>query len=561
MKLRPYQQDAVDAVLREWESKRSTLVCLPTGMGKTVLFSHVIHARRDHGRSMVIAHRDELIHQAANKIEAVTGSRPDIEKAELRANESNLMRRADVVVSSVQTLAHGKGARLKRFDPSQFTELIIDEAHHATANSYRSIVKHFLEGNPACRSLGVTATPIRADNVGLKHVYDSVAYRMDIREAIDAGWLAPITVRTVTVRSIDLAPLRSSKGDFKPGELSKLMSQRKNLYGVAIPTIEAAAGRRTLIFCAGVGQAESLANILNEEQPGSAACIHGGTHAVERKRLLGDYAAGRLQFLTNVGVFTEGFDEPGIQLIALARPTKSVGLMTQMIGRGTRTLPGTIDGIDDAPQRLAAIKASDKPNCEIIDFVGQMGRHKLASPADLLAGSKPPDIQRDARALMRQSVEPIDPREAIQQAEKLAEQRAKRAAAAQQQKSKQAAERQFDAKVTYHFGQTNPFDILDISAGTTNGQSPASATSAQISQLKQWGINATEMSRADAGKLCGDKQRRLKHGLATFKQLALLKRCGYQPIEVRDVSRTRAAFLIDEAKRNNWQRPVAMAAW
>lgn len=202
MNLRPYQAAASDAIFKEWQDNDSTLVVMPTGGGKTVLFADVIR-RVFPRRALVIAHREELIFQARDKIQRVTGLSADVEMGEYRA-EGGLFEQARVVVSTIQTQCSGGdgGGRMSKFDPQRFGVLIIDEAHHATSPSYRRVIDYY-RTNPALKVLGVTATPDRADEEALGQVFQSVAFDYEVLDAIHDGWLVPIEQQMVHVEGLD----------------------------------------------------------------------------------------------------------------------------------------------------------------------------------------------------------------------------------------------------------------------------------------------------------------------------------------------------------------------
>jgi len=303
---------------------------------------------------------------------------------------------------------------MHRFNPDHFSLVIIDEAHHAAAATYREVVGYYAR-NPSAKFLGVTATGDRGDGEGLGCVFDSVAYRYELPAAVRDGWLVRIRQRSVVVEGLDFSKVGTTAGDFNQGDLAAVMEVEKNLHPVAHASIESAlalpigaladlkdhpqrqaclanlsAGRRarkTLVFTVSVAQAERLAEIFNRWIPDSARFVCGETPDRDRRALLADYEAGKFTFLCNVGIATEGFDSPGIELVVMARPTKSRALCVQMIGRGTRPaadLAGALGSMPTASQRCAAIAASDKPWVEILDFVGNSGRHKLVSAADVL---------------------------------------------------------------------------------------------------------------------------------------------------------------------------------
>lgn len=381
MKLRPYQDRCVNAVFDALGSHRSALVDMATGLGKTVIFSHV--ADRWPGRVLIMAHRDELIRQAADKVQAITGVRPGIEMAGERVYENGGIGRPKVVIASVQTLTSGD--RLAKFDPSQFGLVITDEAHRGVAKSYRRVFAYF-DRNPDSRRLGVTATPLRADQLALGQVFETVAFRYPIEDGIADGWLVPVAQHAVHVDGLDFSRLRTIAGDFHEGELEKILTEEAVLHKVAAPVVELAGSRPTLVFCCSVKHAELMAAVLNRYKSHSAEFLCGASDPSHRAERVQAFRAGRLQFLCNCLLMTEGFDAPPTALVVMARPTKSLSLYCQLIGRGTRPLPGVVDGIETPQDRRAAIACSDKPGLLVLDFVGNSGRHQIVTALDVLGG-------------------------------------------------------------------------------------------------------------------------------------------------------------------------------
>ncbi len=315
VQLRPYQTAAVEAVEREFAAgKKRTLLVLPTGCGKTVVFSEVAAREVADGvRVLVLAHRAELLEQANNKLRAA-GVHAEIEQGQRRASS-----RAPVVIASVQTL---RGKRLERYARDAFGLIIVDEAHHRIAKSYGAIADHFV----TARELGVTATADRADGAGLGKVYESVAYTYEIRAAIRDGFLAPIRARRILVDGLDLSAVRTHHGDFDQGELAQVFVDEKALHGVVAPLIELVQRRRTLVFAVDVAHAHALADMINRYKPASAIAIDGSAKPAEREAAISLFRAGTFQFLVNCALLTEGFDAPSIECVALVRPTQSRAL-------------------------------------------------------------------------------------------------------------------------------------------------------------------------------------------------------------------------------------------
>lgn len=404
---RPYQKEAIEAAFREWKTVSSTLIVLPTGTGKSVVFAKILQLwLQEHmGRVMILAHRKELIAQAKAHAEAA-GAVCEIEMAQSKASP-----RCDVVAASIQTLnaaakcfeckginsvdcsvcdGAGRLKRMTRFDPRDFGLIITDEGHHATAESYMDVYTWF-GSNKDNKRLFVTATPERADGAGLHNVCESVAYEMDLRTAIDEGWLCPIRQQFIEVEGLDLSRVSTRKGDLADGELERAfigeddIEQEKLLHAIAKPVLDIADGKQFIVFATGVKHAELLQAAFNAYEA-NVETILGHTDPFKRLEIVQRLKDGSLQGLVNCGVATEGFDCPAVAVVAIARPTKSTSLYMQMIGRGTRPLPGVVDGPKTADDRREAIAASAKTVCTVLDFVGNSGNHKLISVADVLAG-------------------------------------------------------------------------------------------------------------------------------------------------------------------------------
>jgi len=541
MILRSYQTAAVDGIFEAWRTVRSTLLVQPTGTGKTVTFAHVIK-RMPAGRALVLAHREELIFQAADKIARVTGHPPDIEMAEMRADHG-MLGKARVVVSSIQTQCAGRNgdSRMKRFNPQEFSLLVLDEAHHATAPTYRRVVEHYSQ-NPDLKILGVTATPDRHDEEALGQIFNSVAYDYELLDAIRDGWLVPIQQRSVVVDGLDYSGVRTTAGDLNGADLARVMEYEETLHGIAAPTMELAAGRKTLVFAASVAHAERLCEIFNRHRPECARFVTGTTPKDERRGMLADYAAGKFQILVNVGVATEGFDEPGIACVVMARPTKSRALYAQMAGRSTRPLPGLVDAHPEADARRAAIAASAKPASEIIDFVGNSGRHHLITTADILGGNYSDEVVARARAKAEEADgAAVDMAAALVDAEKeLAEER---------ERARRAAIR---AKARYSCQVVDPFNVFHIEPwrerGWDKGRQPSEK---MLALLERNGIDTKGLSFTQAKQLVGEIVHRYLSKQCSFKQARLLARYGYPT----DVPFAEASRLIDALAKNNWKRP------
>ncbi len=546
MRLRPYQTQAIEQTFAAWQEARSLLGVAATGTGKTVIAASVI--ARHPGRTMVVAHREELIFQAADRIQKVTGLEPDIEMAEMRAAEFSLTGKARVVISTIQTqVAGSNGGRMTRFDPSEFSLLVIDEAHHAVAKTYRRVIDHY-RTNPDLQVLGVTATPDRADEEALGRVFEAVAWEFDIRFGITDGWLVPIRQRMVQADGLDLSQVRTTAGDLNGADLARVMEYEVPLHEIVGPTIELAGNRKTLIFAASLAHADRICEILNRHRADSARWVHGGTPKAERRQLFRDYARGEFQYLVNVGVATEGFDDPGVAVVVMARPTKSRALYTQMIGRGIRPLAGIVDHADlwdSAERRCRAIGDSDKPFVEIIDFVGNAGRHRLITTADILGGNVSDEVIEKARARLRRegggdAMQALASAESEIQAER---ERARQAEAARRAK--------LTAKVRFRMQVIDLFDVFGLTPwrerGWEKGRQPSQK---MVDLLEQQGIRTRGLTFARARQLIQEITSRWDSDRCSFKQARILASRGLPT----NVTRERARELIDAiATKEGWQ--------
>ncbi|WP_394831149.1 DEAD/DEAH box helicase [Pendulispora rubella] len=342
--LRPYQRETIDAVLAARRSGvRRMLVSLPTGAGKTVIFSHL--ARLAKRQVLVLAHREELLGQAREKIErAMEGQGVvSIERGAERASED-----AKVLVCSVRSLHEERLARVIR--GRDVGLVIYDECHHAAAEDNLRVLRQLgvFDAMWTGTLLGFTATTARGDGKGLEEVFEQIVYSRTLPQMIEEGYLCPLRGFRIAT-SADLRQLSRTALDFREEELAEAVDIEERNAIVARSIQELARDRRTIAFCVTVGHAINLARSLNVLGV-RAGIVHGAMRKDERAKALAEFREGRTQVLTNVGVLTEGFDDPGVSCIAMARPTRSDGLYAQCVGRGTRLHP-------------------DKKDCLILDFV------------------------------------------------------------------------------------------------------------------------------------------------------------------------------------------------
>lgn len=538
---RPYQTAAHEATLRQLKAYNSTVVVLPTGMGKTVFAAKLI-SEWDRGNCLFLAHTKELIEQAADKLGAELGYRPGVEM-NVQAVETNTFWQGGMtVVGSVQTMYGDR--RLQKYSRHPFGLIVVDECHHATAATYQKVVGYFQAINPGVKVVGITATPNRADGTALGLMFESVAYQMSINDAVTDGWLAPVSQEYVVVDSLDFAGVKTRKNefgeaDFSGAQLEEILVQEEMLHKMAVPTLEKVGDRPTLVFTATVRHAHELAAVLNRYRERSAAAVDGETPKEQRADIVRDFAAGRVQFLCNCAVLTEGFDAPNCAAVVMGRPTKSLSLYTQMLGRGLRPLPGVVDGVADATDRRLAILTSEKPNCLVLDFVGNSNL-KLANAYDVLGGNY--DVE--ARELARREADGRkDVGEAMTQAAALL-----------------ALERQWKERedirareVRYGAFAVDPFDpdAPEVAGSDYTGPARGTATDSQVRLLVNLGVpepTAQRYSKKQAGAVIDS----LAATRCTTKQAAVLRKAGVDP---DGVGMDRASRIIDAIAKNGWQRP------
>lgn len=349
MNLRPYQQQALNAVLSGFREYSKQLCVLPTGGGKTVLFSHLADATE--GRTLVLAHREELVDQAIDKIHKVTGIKAGKEKAEFKATHEH-----EVVVASVQSMIR----RLDRWPDDHFDLIVCDEAHHSISKSWRTVLSHF---DLWANVLGVTATPDRGDKRNLGCYYENVAFEVSMFDLIKQGFLSQIVIKTCPLK-LDISGVKQKAGDYDAGQLGESLDPY--LREIARSIKEHASERRSVVFMPLIATSQKFVAICKEE---GLRAEHVDGYSVDRKEKLERFAACEFDILSNAMLLTEGWDDPGVDCVVNLRPTKSRSLYSQIIGRGTRIAP-------------------DKKNLLLLDFLWMHERHNLVRPAHLVAESE-----------------------------------------------------------------------------------------------------------------------------------------------------------------------------
>lgn len=513
--LRYYQKEAEDRVMDELIllKRHSTLLIMATASGKTVTFAHIANAFVKAGkRVLIIAHREELISQAVRTLIEVTGLNDGFQISVEKANE-NASLFSRIVVASVQTL---KGERLTWWRRNHFQLIIIDEAHHTAAESYLKIIERFNEA----KVLGVTATPDRLDKKGLGQIYDSIAYVYDVFQGIKDGFLSPIISKEVRIHSLDLSKVRKIRGDYSESDLEKELITKPSLYEVAKPTVELSGDRPTIVFGVTVAHARELCEVINTIKPFSADYLHGKDTPERRAEVLQNFREGKIQYLCNCLLFTEGVDLPFVSCIACARPTTSRAMYCQFIGRGMRICDG-------------------KENCLIIDFTDNSSSHKLVCTVDVLAAEDEEEVRikefkmEEVKDLPEFSGNIEDKEE-----DDIKEIDVERRRALEQE------------EVRFKVRILDPFAILGINIKRpkiTHGGIPP--TQNQKDYIAKHGLWREDLTRRQAALICQKISERLKKGLCTPSQARLLSQYGFNP----NYTRVQADAIITEIKRNNWK--------
>ena len=511
--LRPYQQSARDAIHTEWENGHTrTLLVLPTGTGKTIVFASVAADQvRAGDRVLILAHRGELLEQAADKLQRSTGLVSAVEKAESTCLNSWFR----VVVGSVQTLQ--RSARLERFPRDYFGTIIIDEAHHAITDGYRRILDYF-EG---ARVLGVTATPDRGDMRNLGEVFDSLAFEYKLTDAIKEGYLCKIMAQTIPLQ-LDISGVALSGGDYAVGDLGTALDPY--LEQIAAEMAERCKGRKTVVFLPLIRTSQKFRDLLGAHGF-RAAEVNGQSE--DRREVLADFDAGKYNVLCNSMLLTEGWDCPSVDCVVVLRPTKVRSLYSQMVGRGTRLSPGKTDLL-------------------LLDFLWMTDRHELCRPADLVCEDRA--VARQMTETLAESGCPEDIEEAAAQAsEDVVAQR-------EEALAKQLAEqRRKKAKLVDPLQYEMSIQAEDLSGYVpTFGWEAGPPSDKQTAALEKLGILPDAVESAGKAALLLDRlHKRQTEGLTTPKQIRLLERYGFR--HVGSWSFDAASRMINRIAAGGWR--------
>ena len=511
--LRPYQQQARERIHAEWENGHTrTLLVLPTGTGKTIVFASVAadQVRAGH-RVLILAHRGELLEQAADKLQRSTGLVSAVEKAD--ATCLNTWFR--VVVGSVQTLQ--RTARLERFPHDYFGTIIIDEAHHAITDGYRRILDYF----GSAKVLGVTATPDRGDMRNLGEVFDSLAFEYKLTDAIKEGYLCRIMAQTIPLK-LDISSVTMSGGDYAVGDLGTALDPY--LEQIAAEMAQRCKGRKTVVFLPLIKTSQKFRDLMNSHGF-RAAEVNG--QSTDRKEVLADFDAGKYNVLCNSMLLTEGWDCPSVDCVVVLRPTKVRSLYSQMVGRGTRLSPGKTDLL-------------------LLDFLWMTDKHELCRPADLVCEDR--TVARQMTENLAESGCPQDIKEAaVQASEDVVAQR------------EEALAKQLEEQRRKKAKLVDPLQYeMSIQAEDLAGYVPAFGweagppTEQQAAALEKLGILPDAVESAGKASLLLDRlHKRRAEGLTTPKQIRVLERYGFQ--SVGTWSFEQAKHMIDRIAASGWR--------
>ena len=515
MELRPYQIKAVDSILKSWEDgKNKVVLSMATGTGKSNCFSKIIEKRVSNGsKALVLAHREELLTQAADRIKLTTNIDSAMEKASSTAVGSD----KQVVVASVQTLSNDK--RLAKYPSNYFETIVVDEAHHTLADSYLKILNHF----DTAKVLGVTATCDRGDKRSLGEYYEEIAYEYGMRQAIKEGYLSPIKAQMIPLE-LDISDVSLSKGDYALNEVGDALTPYLNQ--IALEMVKYCQNRKTVVFLPLVKISQDFCELLNLHGL-SAVEVNGNSK--DREKILQDFHNGEYQVLCNSMLLTEGWDEPAVDCVVILRPTKVRALYQQMVGRGTRLSPG-------------------KKDLLLLDFLWMTQKHNLCHPSNLICESD--ELADKVMEKVTNSSSGIDILDAEKEVERdiILE---KEEALKKQLEENKKKKRQSVDPIEYALSIADA-DLVDYEPVMMWEQAPASQK--QLDALEKWGIDVSTVTCAGMASLLLDRLfRRKDMNLATPKQIRTLEKFGFYHVGERDFAN--ASKMISLIANNSWKLP------
>ena len=518
MDLRPYQKEAVSAIETEWQDgRKKTLLVLPTGCGKTIVFCRIAENRVKEGeRVLILAHRDELLDQASDKLKRSTGLMTAKEKAE----ETCLGSWFRVVVGSVQSMMREN--RLARFSSDYFTSIIIDEAHHCLTDSYQKVLQHF----DGAKVLGVTATPDRSDMRNLGQYFDSLAYEYTLPRAIREGYLCKIKAMTIPLK-IDITGVKQQSGDFALADVGTALDPY--LEEIAREMSKHCMSRKTVVFLPLIKTSQKMCRLLNEHGF-KAAEVNG--NSPDRAEILADFDQGKYNVLCNSMLLTEGWDCPSVDCIVVLRPTKIRSLYCQMVGRGTRLSPET-----------------GKEELLLLDFLWHTSRHDLCRPAHLICEN--PEVADKMTENMNEDPENAVDIEAAEQAAAQDVMREREEALAKQLQEMRKRKRALVDPLQFEMS----IAAEDLSSYVPSfGWQMAPPSEGQLKALEKRGIFPDQINNAGKAAMLLDRlQKRQMEGLTTPKQIRFLESRGF--LHVGTWTFDSAKHLIDRIAANGWRTP------
>lgn len=515
MELRPYQEKAREAVHEHWMAgTKKTLMVLPTGTGKTIVFSRIIEdIVRMGGRVLVLAHREELLQQAADKLSMLTGLGCGVEKADSYAHDTIF----NVVVGSVQTMM-----RDNRREGHEYTHIIVDEAHHCVSDSYRRVVDHW----PDAFVLGVTATADRGDKRNLGEVFETLAFEYTLPTAIREGYLCPIKALTIPLK-IDLDGVKMTAGDYQAAALGSALDPY--LEQIAGHMAQHCRGRHTVAFLPLIDTSRKFVEFLNAA--GLRAREVNGESS-DRAEALAEFTAGRWDVLCNAMLLTEGWDCPPVDCITVLRPTKVRSLYAQMCGRGTRLYPG-------------------KDHLLLLDFLWHSERHELCRPAHLVC--EDPEISRRVAELLAEESEgeAVDLLEGEESAEGTATEEREESLRKALEEMKHRKRALVDP---LQFEMSVSDNIETYTPASDDLRAMAPPSTAQLAALEKAGIFPDEVKcQGHASRLLDTISKRRMEGMTTPKQIRRLEWFGFNHVGTWQFDQ--AKKLIDRIAGNMWRVP------
>ena len=514
--LRPHQERAVEAIQKGLKEYRSFLDVMPMGTGKTRVATEIARLRK-RDQILFLAHRDEILSQSRDRFSGDTGEVVGLDQAQFFGGDER------IVVGSMATIS--KPTRLERFPPNRFNLVIVDEAHHSSAVSYRRVIDYFVDS----KLLGLTGTPDRADEKPMSAVFEDF-FVYDIEDAMNDGVLCDMMIFPCYIHGLDLSSVKAtSSGDLDKEQLSAVVESEEVLLGYADVMLREAGQRKTVAFLPSVDSARHLAKILHRHRHGCARSVDGKTETELRRSTLADHQAGAFQFLTNCGIVTEGYNDETIACIAMGRPTKSRALNAQMVGRGLRKKrSGSFD------------------NLLVIEFTGNAEKHKLSTPLDVLGGHHDDETKELAQKFIEETPGGMSAKKALD-----------KAAAQMERERREAEEAAQRAAVIAHAiytkgGAINPFGVFhmdvqrEIETAMRFGGKLISTK--QINFLKWKGVPVPPGCNSKlAQRLIGTVFAREKRGLASFRDLQQLQQYGINEV---NISASRARETLNSIKRN-----------